>query len=101
MLRTLLLLSFISLQTHEATEPWSGTEEGDTQTTKAIVELWFFWSRHCPHCKEAHSPPNSLGLLMQRLVLVAQSSHSPPHHFLPLSEADLLLREMLGGSVFT
>lgn len=50
----LLLLSFVSLQTHGGTEPLPGTEEDHTQTTEAIVDLWFFWSKQCPHCTEAH-----------------------------------------------
>lgn len=49
-----LALLLVGAAGSAAAEPDGGPQRLQGEATEELVDLWFFWSAGCPHCREAH-----------------------------------------------
>lgn len=62
-LRRIFLVWILMMSVHATGGENPGTEPQWKQITPdgVVVDLWFFWSANCPHCKEAHPHIKKMG----------------------------------------
>jgi hypothetical protein len=76
LLACLLNLIAFSLAAGSSGAPWYGVaDNGEMQ-----VDLWFFWSEHCPHCQRARPLVEALPRSLPWLRLHSLALHGRPDH---------------------